>query len=910
MINKVISHFKILDKLGEGGMGVVYKAHDTKLDRTVALKFLPSHITANETDKARFLQEAKVAAAINHSNVCVIYEIREHENQQFIVMEYVEGVTLSEKLKSGPLELKTVIDYAMQIGEGLKAAHVKGIVHRDIKSSNIMVTDTNQIKVMDFGLAKLRGSTKLTKTTSTIGTLAYMSPEHLQNKEIDARTDIFSFGVVLYEMLTGELPFKGDYDSALMYSIVNTEPEPVAKFRTDFSSEFLHIMNRVLEKDPEDRYQTVKDVVIDLKRVKRDSDRVVKKVVSLASIAETKALQPEMPGKLKKKRSRLPLLAVLLTIVVVIAAIFKLKLFEEDKPSWLGNETTSVPITTKYGNQIGYVSPDGSSIAYMDLEGHINVIIKHIETGSEKLIHLPESVDIINIYWGPDSKQLAITSFNKLLETKVYFYNLTSASIIRTLEHPSRCWGFMWSPDGQYLASTAEKLIREGIDRHLVIIRLRDGNIIKKQLKCDRVSNVAWHPDSRKVALLQITGETSCIRVYHLDTDELDSLTGVEPILRRENDDIMVWDPDGRFFIFVAGIIDEGKKRRGDALFAVKWDSRTNTFKGDATPITSISNEVYITKPHFISGEGQLAYNQRIDNYNVYILSFDLIQRRIGDQITNVATGRKSDREPCWTPDGQSVVFSSDRDGYLDLYRYDLGTGSTHRLTDTPDHDEKKAQVSHDSRFISYMANDSLFIIPFSGRKRRNITPDSVMISDDCTPIWSMDDQAMFLVTRRKGDPYYGDLIQIDIQTCTYQSILSNVLFEYARIQLSPNGNKIAIFQKDYDLPTGMFDCGYYDLKAGKYVHVIWRTFVHHGQISWTSDGQAIFYEYYATKVDGWESPCEIINIANKSTAAMQLNLGGLGSSFYFGPLNNRNDGILVTMTNWDTNIYKIESSN
>ncbi|OVE79514.1 hypothetical protein BVY01_02300, partial [bacterium I07] len=259
MIGKVISHFKILEKLGEGGMGVVYKAHDTKLDRTVALKFLPSHITANETDKARFLQEAKAAAALNHSNVCTIHEIREHENQQFIVMEYVEGVTLSEKIKSGPLELKTVIDYAMQIGEGLKAAHAKGIVHRDIKSSNIMVTEANQIKVMDFGLAKLRGSTKLTKTTSTIGTLAYMSPEHLQNKDIDARTDIFSYGVVLYEMLTGELPFKGDYDSALMYSIVNDDPEPVSKFRSDLSSEFMHIMNRVLEKDPEDRYQYVKD---------------------------------------------------------------------------------------------------------------------------------------------------------------------------------------------------------------------------------------------------------------------------------------------------------------------------------------------------------------------------------------------------------------------------------------------------------------------------------------------------------------------------------------------------------------------------------------------------------------------------------------------------------------------------
>ena len=296
MIGKTISHYKIVEKLGEGGMGVVYKAEDTKLDRIVALKFLPSHLATSESDKARFLQEAKAASAINHPNVCVIYDIQEHEEEQFIIMEYVDGITLNRKMQEGKLELKDVIDYAIQIGEALHAAHNKGIVHRDVKSDNIMVTTTNQIKVMDFGLAKLKGSVKLTKASSTIGTLAYMAPEHLQGADVDARSDIFSFGVVLYEMLAGRLPFKGEYDSAMMYSILNEEPEPIEKHRDDLSPESIHLLNRALEKIPEERYQTVVDMLIDLKRLKRDSSKV-----SRESLAKMPALEKNKHVKKSKK---------------------------------------------------------------------------------------------------------------------------------------------------------------------------------------------------------------------------------------------------------------------------------------------------------------------------------------------------------------------------------------------------------------------------------------------------------------------------------------------------------------------------------------------------------------------------------------------------------------------------------
>jgi len=274
MIGRTVSHYKILEHLGEGGMGVVYKAHDARLDRTVALKFLPENITAGEVERERFYQEARAAAALNHPNVCTIHDISEHDGSPFIVMEYVDGETLRHKIRQKLPSLKESVEYAIQIAEALKAAHEKEIVHRDIKSENIMITSRGQIKVMDFGLAKLKGSLKLTKPSSTVGTLAYMAPEQIQGKEVDARSDIFSFGVVLFEMLTGHLPFSGEYESAMMYAILNEEPASPQSFRPDVPEKLSDVISKALEKDPDLRYQAVKGMLADFKRLKRDSGKV------------------------------------------------------------------------------------------------------------------------------------------------------------------------------------------------------------------------------------------------------------------------------------------------------------------------------------------------------------------------------------------------------------------------------------------------------------------------------------------------------------------------------------------------------------------------------------------------------------------------------------------------------------
>ena len=274
MIGQTISHYHILEKLGEGGMGIVYKAQDTKLDRLVALKFLPHHLTANETNKSRFLQEAKAAATLNHPNICTIHAIEETDSEQFISMEYVDGKTMREAIVNAKLSIDNCLTYAIQIGEALQEAHSKGIVHRDIKADNVMVNSKNQVKVMDFGLAKLKGSLKLTRSSSTVGTLAYMAPEQIQGREVDARSDIFAFGVLLFEMLTGRLPFRGEHEAAMMYSIMNEDPQPIQQFVPDISPEIIHILDKALEKAAAERYQNVADFVVDLRRVKKHSTKV------------------------------------------------------------------------------------------------------------------------------------------------------------------------------------------------------------------------------------------------------------------------------------------------------------------------------------------------------------------------------------------------------------------------------------------------------------------------------------------------------------------------------------------------------------------------------------------------------------------------------------------------------------
>jgi serine/threonine protein kinase/Flp pilus assembly protein TadD len=284
MIGQTVSHYKIISKLGEGGMGVVYKAHDTKLKRTVALKFLSPQALGTDNEKARFINEAQAAAALNHPNICTVHEIDETEGQLFIVMEYIEGQNLKGLIESGPLELKKARNIGMQIAEGLHEAHRRRIVHRDIKPANIMITEEGRVKIMDFGLAKSPGRTQLTREGTTVGTVAYMSPEQARGEKVDYRTDIWSLGVVLYEMISGQPPFKGDYEQAVVYLIMNEQPRSIRDHRSGVPFELEQVVTKALVRDPDDRYEQASDILSDLESIKK----TIESKIEIEETSETK----------------------------------------------------------------------------------------------------------------------------------------------------------------------------------------------------------------------------------------------------------------------------------------------------------------------------------------------------------------------------------------------------------------------------------------------------------------------------------------------------------------------------------------------------------------------------------------------------------------------------------------------
>jgi serine/threonine protein kinase len=386
LIGKTVFHYRIFEKIGAGGMGVVYKAEDTKLKRTVALKFLPSELTRDAEAKARFIHEAQAASALDHPNICTVHDIQETpEGLLFMVMPCYEGWTLKEitgrggvtlpikearpfgaeavdagaarvpaqgqalSLTKNQLPIADAIDIAIQVGEGLKEAHRKAIVHRDLKPANIFVTQNQVVKILDFGIAKLAGGqTKLTRTGTTLGTVHYMSPEQALGKEVDQRTDIWSFGVVLYEMVTGEHPFPGDYDQAVIYTILNEEAKPIRSLRPDMPPELHAIIGKALEKDRALRYQNCDEILADLKRLKFGG-----KSFSLAD-------RKKSPARISKKA----LVSFTgMAVVLIAAGVFFTWQKGINKPRPASSETKTVPADLpkqKNGGNSGRMAPEKS----------------------------------------------------------------------------------------------------------------------------------------------------------------------------------------------------------------------------------------------------------------------------------------------------------------------------------------------------------------------------------------------------------------------------------------------------------------------------------------------------------------------------------------------------------------------
>ena len=425
MIGTTISHYKILSELGRGGMGVVYKAEDTKLKRHVALKFLRSDTLEDEEHKARFLREARAAASLNHPNICVIHEIDEADGSPFIAMELVEGESVKQKIKARPLKLNEAIDIAVQTAQGLQAAHEKGIVHRDIKSANLMVTRQGQVKIMDFGLAQLAERSQLTKTATILGTPAYMSPEQAQKSATDRRTDIWSLGVVIYEMVTGTLPFERERLEAVLYAIGNEEPEPVTALRAGLPMELEWIVGKALAKDADERYQHVEDMIVDLRGLNKKlrsgkSPILPSGVVSSQRTAVDSSLSTAAPQR-TIRRQRLGLIG--LATVLAIAAIGFLVALLSDEPSRTPpvRRYAFAPAELRTTNQGApvVVSPNGRYVAYVARAEQGEFVLRVRDLSKDTVREIAPVMDWVKPFWSPDSRFLAFSNGHDLKKVSV-----------------------------------------------------------------------------------------------------------------------------------------------------------------------------------------------------------------------------------------------------------------------------------------------------------------------------------------------------------------------------------------------------------------------------------------------------------------------------------------------------------
>ena len=697
MIGTTISHYKILEKLGQGGMGVVYKAEDTRLDRTVALKVLAAHLLTDEEAKSRFEREAKAAAGLDGPNIATVFEIGEDKGQSYIALQFVDGPTIEDKIAERPLPLDLALDIAIQVAEGLQEAHEKGVIHRDIKAANILLSSKGQAKITDFGLAHLAERSRLTKSGTTLGTPAYMSPEQAQGQETDHRSDIWSLGVLLYEMVTGKHPFPGEYEQAVVYGIINEKPEPVTALRSGLPIGLDRLLGKAMAKSPDKRYQHAEELIVDFRGLLSEpSGEPVSVALGDTGLVDTSAHEPRTLAK-----------AAAALVLMSLGALLAWSFLRGSEASGLLDPNTRLQQLT-FDNGLAYqpaISPDGKMVAYAsDRAGKGNLDIWVQQTAGGQPFRLTSTeVDEREPSFSPDGSRVAFRSEGK--GGGVY--------IVPTLggePHLVASGGRRprFSPNGDLVAYWVGREHMPGTEGMGVVfvVPVEGGDPVRLGYGRSPI----WSPDGQGLLFLRTrrrptirewvvvsaeggepvpTGAMEAIRQTKLSGDP--NTVGRRVFVPQD------WLPDGR-------VLFSGGAGSAYNLWSILVSPDTASASGSPARVTLGSGMQLFARA---SANGAIAFSEVAENRDIWLLPIDARQGEARGGVQRATTNAARDDTPSLSVDGQYLAFRSTRSGGLDVWFKDLATPSLRPLTETSK-GKSRLQISVDGRIVSFATSSEV----------------------------------------------------------------------------------------------------------------------------------------------------------------------------------------------------------
>ena len=824
MVGHTISHYRILEKLGEGGMGAVYKAEDTKLERAVALKFLPAHLLGNEDVRKRFAREAKAAASLDHPNICTVHEIDEYEGKAFISMSLIEGESLDQKISAGPLKLEEALSIAQQVTKGLEAAHKRGIVHRDIKPENIMVGEDGHVTVMDFGLAQLTEASRLTRTDETVGTVAYMSPEQTEGSGTDQRTDIWSLGVVLYEMITGQKPFKGDYDKAVMYSILNEEPEPLTALRTGVPMELELLVSKCLAKGAEERYQHTGELVLDLRALRKKLGSGRSTLLKGPVRRQTAAAEPtsavdssELPATaasdpaasrevapMRKYRLAWVAAAAGAALAVLSLAYSFLRLREAEPPAVPLRHFSIAPAApvravSAAGESALAISPDGNRIAFTEEGPDGRIWILDLERNRSRALGGTEGARAP--FWSPDGNYIAYAVGDDL--AKVSLEDGQSVTVCSLPAASEYFFGGAWSADGEVMVFA---------DGGLWQVSALGGEPSPISLPEEISEAVHWPhflplEAGRRVVAFAHGGLNGALHVFDVETGRFESL-----------------GPGDRAFYSPSGHLVYQPSYSKHDLWAMPFSLDTLSAAGEAFPIAENARIPSVAR------DGTLVYLDGAAEGAPQLVWLD----RRGNKTGEIGQPQESLGFPALSPDGRRVAVEAEGDVWV----YEIERGVRTRLSTSPEYDFRPvwSPTGNEVAFTSSRAgSEDIFIRQADGSGEERLllsTLRHASVSD-----WSRDGNYLLCHSRGSGDA--GDLwylLRREDGSGWDPHLLLQTSFGEVAPRLSPDGRYVA-YQSNESGQSEVYVQPFPD--GGRRVTVSSNGGT---KVRWSRDGDELFY--------------------------------------------------------------------